>query len=39
MLEWYAVHRSDRVLQPADRVVWEFMVTMGHDFYRKPKWD
>ena len=32
MREWYAVHRSDRVLQPAGRAVWDFMVTMGHDF-------
>jgi len=32
---WYAVHRSDRVLQPAGRAVWEFMVTMGHDFLPK----
>jgi DNA-binding transcriptional LysR family regulator len=35
MREWYAVHRSDRVLQPAGRAVWEFMVTMGHDFLPK----
>jgi LysR family transcriptional regulator, low CO2-responsive transcriptional regulator len=32
MQEWYAVHRSDRVLQPAGRAALEFMVTMGRDF-------
>jgi len=35
MREWYAVHRSDRLLQPAGRTVWEFMVTMGNDFLPK----
>jgi DNA-binding transcriptional LysR family regulator len=35
MREWYAMHRSDRVLQPAARAVWDFMVTMGHHFLPK----
>jgi LysR family transcriptional regulator, low CO2-responsive transcriptional regulator len=35
MREWYAMRRSDRVLQPAGRAIWEFMVTTGRDFLPK----
>lgn len=29
--EWYAIHRSDRVLSQAGRAMWNFMVTAGHE--------
>jgi DNA-binding transcriptional LysR family regulator len=35
MREWYGVRRSDRVLQPAGRAIWHFMVTTGHEFLPK----
>jgi LysR family transcriptional regulator, low CO2-responsive transcriptional regulator len=33
--EWYAIHRSDRVLSQAGRAMWNFMVTAGHEFLPK----
>jgi len=33
--EWYAVHRSDRVLTPAGRAMWNFIMTKGREFLPK----
>ena len=35
MREWYAVRRSNRVLQPAGRATSDFMMITGHEFLPK----
>jgi DNA-binding transcriptional LysR family regulator len=33
--EWFAMHRSDRVLTPAGRAMWNFIIAKGPDFLPK----
>jgi DNA-binding transcriptional LysR family regulator len=32
MRKWFAIHRADRVLSPAGRAMWTFMVKKGSEF-------